>query len=55
MENSLKWFGYTVTLKCMVVTWRTRLNGSTIPMQGPTPDAQLAAMGLNGLASSVRP
>ena len=23
-------------------------------MQGPTPDAKLAAMGLNGLASSVR-
>ena len=55
MENSLKWFGYTVTLKCMVVTWRTRLNGSTMPTQGPTPDAQLAAMGLNGFASSVRP
>ena len=37
----------------MAVTRRTRLNGSTIPMQGPTPDAQLAAMGLNGLASTV--
>ena len=36
------------------VTWRTRLNGPTIPMQGPTLDAKLAAMGLNGLASSVR-
>ena len=35
------------------VTRRTRLNGLTIPMQGPTLDAQLAAMGLNGLASSV--
>ena len=35
------------------VTRRTRLNDSTIPMQGPTPDAKLAAMGLNGLASSV--
>ena len=36
------------------VTRRTHLNGSTIPMQGPTPDAKLAAMELNGLASSVR-
>ena len=32
-----------------VVTWRT------IPMQGPTLDAKLAAMGLNGLALLVRP
>ena len=37
------------------VTLRTYLNGSTIPTQGPTPDAKLAAMGLNRLASSVRP
>ena len=35
-----------------VVTRRTCLNGSTIPTQGPTPDANLAAM---GLASSVCP
>ena len=37
------------------VTRRTHLNGSTIPTQGPTPDTKLAAMGLNGLPSSVRP
>ena len=37
------------------VTWRKCLNGSTIPEQGPTPDAKLAAMGLNRLASLVRP
>ena len=30
------------------------LNGSTIPTQGPTPDANLDAMGQNRLASSVR-
>ena len=30
-------------------------NGSTISMQGPIQDAKLAAMGLNGLASSVHP
>ena len=30
------------------------LNGSTIPTQGPIPDAKLAAMGPNQLASSVR-
>ena len=29
------------------------LNGSTIPTQGPTPDANLAAMGQNQLALSV--
>ena len=37
-----------------VVTQRKCLNGSTIPEQGPTPDATLAAMGSNRLASSVR-
>ena len=37
------------------VTRRKCLNGSTIPEQGPTPDAKLAAMGPNRLASSVRP
>ena len=37
------------------VTWRKILNGSTIPMQGATPDAKLAVMGPNRLASSVRP
>ena len=37
------------------VTRRTCLNGSTIPTQGPTPDAKLTAMGLNGLGSSVHP
>ena len=31
------------------------LNGSTIPAQGPTLDAKLAAMGQNRLASSVHP
>ena len=30
-------------------------NGSTIPEQGPTPDAKLVAMGLNQLSPSVRP
>ena len=29
------------------------LNGSTIPTQGPTPDANLVAMGQNRLAASV--
>ena len=37
------------------VTWRKCLNGSTIPMQGATPDVKLAVMGPNRLASSVRP
>ena len=37
------------------VTQRRCLNGSTIPAQGPTPDAKLAAMGQNQLASSVHP
>ena len=37
------------------VTRRTHLNGSTIPTQGPTSNVKLAAMGLNGLASSVHP
>ena len=37
------------------VTRRTHLNGSTIPTQGPTLNTKLAAMGLNGLPSSVRP
>ena len=37
------------------VTQRKCLNGSTIPEQGLTPDTKLAAMGLNRLASSVRP
>ena len=46
-SSSVKIWGWAVT-------WRTRLNGSTIPMQGPTQDAKLAAMGLNGLGSSVR-
>ena len=32
-----------------VAVTRMRLNGSTIPIQGPTPDAKLAATGLNGL------
>ena len=36
------------------VTRRKCLNGSTIPEQGPTPDAKLAAIGPNRLASSVR-
>ena len=36
------------------VTRRMCLNGSTIPTQGPTPDAKLAAMGPNQLASSFR-
>ena len=36
------------------VTRRMCLNGSTIPEQGPTPDAKLAAIGPNRLASSVR-
>ena len=31
------------------------LNGSTVPAQGLTLDAKLAAMGQNQLASSVRP
>ena len=31
------------------------LNGPTIPAQGPTLDAKLAAMGQNRLASSVHP
>ena len=37
------------------VTWRKCLNGSTIPEQGPTLDAKLAAIGPNRLASSVHP
>ena len=37
------------------VTRRKCLNGSTILEQGPTPDAKLAAMGPNRLASSVHP
>ena len=37
------------------VTRRKCLNGSSIPVQGPAPDAKLAAMGPNRLASSVRP
>jgi len=37
------------------VTRRKCLNGSTIPEQGPTPDAKLAVMGPNRLASSVHP
>ena len=36
------------------VTQRKCLNGSTIPEQGPTLDAKLAAMGPNRLASLVR-
>ena len=36
-----------------MVTQKRCLNGSTIPTQGPTPDANLAAMGQNRLASSV--
>ena len=38
---------------CWVITRRRCFNGSTIPAQGPTPDAKLAPMGLNGLASLV--
>ena len=45
-RSSVKIWGWAVTQ-------RTHLNGSTISAQGPTPDAKLAAMGLNGLASSV--
>ena len=37
------------------ITRRKCLNGSTIPEQRPTPDAKLAAMGPNRLASSVSP
>ena len=37
------------------VTQRRCLNGSTIPAQGPTSDAKLAAMGRNRLASSIHP
>ena len=46
-SSSVKIWGWAVTR-------RTCLNGSIILMKGPTPDAKLAAMGLNGLASSVR-
>ena len=35
------------------VTQKRCLNGSTIPMQGPTPDANLVAMGQNQLAALV--
>ena len=37
------------------VTRRRCLNSSTVSMQGPTANAKLTAMGLNGLASSVGP
>ena len=37
------------------VTRRRCLNGSTIPVQGSTPDAKLTAMGPNQLALPVRP
>ena len=47
-SSSAKNWGYGVTR-------RMYLNGSTIPTQEPTPDAKLAAMGPNQLASSVRP
>ena len=47
-SSSAKIWGWVVTrTKC--------LNGLTMPEQGPTPDAKLAAMGPNRLASSVRP
>ena len=52
-------FLYTVLSQASAKIWgwaitrRKCFNGSTIPAQGPTPDAKLAAMGLNGLASSV--
>ena len=47
-SSSVKIWGWAVTQrKC--------LNGSTIPVQGPTLDAKLAPMGQNQLASSVRP
>ena len=44
MLQNLRVGGYTKK-KC--------LNGSTIPTQGPTPDANLVAMGQNRLVASV--
>ena len=49
------WVLAVQTPNSRAVTQRRCLNGSTIPMQGPTPDAKLAAMGQNQLASSVHP
>ena len=46
-SSSAKIWGWAVTQKRC-------LNGSTIPTQGPTPGANLAAMGQNQLALSVR-